>query len=143
MSEVAPKAAREPKPRPAPIPDPESEAYWAATLDGKLLVQRCTACGHHQLYARPHCLVCRSPVEWVVASGRGRIYSFTVIRQNFARPFRDMAPYVVALVDLDEGPRLMTNIVNCEPDAVTVDAPVRVTFEPVSDEAALPLFELA
>jgi uncharacterized OB-fold protein len=132
-----------PKPRPAPIPDPESQPYWNATRDGKLLVQRCSAHGHVQLYARPHCLVCRSPVAWVEASGRGTVYSFTVIRQNFGRPFRDMVPYVVALVDLDEGARLMTNIVGCEPDDVTVGAPVRVRFDPVSDDAALPLFELA
>ena len=57
------------------------------------------------------------PVEWVEASGRGTVYSFTVIRQNYSRPFRDWIPYVVALVDLEEGPRVMTNIVGCEPDA--------------------------
>jgi uncharacterized OB-fold protein len=132
----------EPKPRPAPRPDPESAQYWAATLDGRLVVQRCTSCGHHQLYPRAHCLQCRSPVEWVDASGRGTVYSYTIIRQNFSRAFRDLLPYVVALVDLDEGPRLMTNIVNCDPADVRIGAPVQVHFEPVSDEAALPLFEL-
>jgi uncharacterized OB-fold protein len=134
--------AREPKPRPAPRPDPESAPYWAATLEGRLVVQRCTSCGNHQLYARAHCLRCRSTVEWVEASGRGTIYSFTVIRQNFARPFRDQLPYIVAIVDLDEGARLMTNIVGSEPADVRIGAPVRVRFEPVSDEAALPMFEL-
>ena len=132
----------EPKPRPAPRPDPESEPFWSASLDGRLLVQRCTACGHHQLYARAHCLRCRRSVEWVDVSGRGTIYSFTVIRQNFSRSFKHLLPYVVALVDLEEGPRLMTNIVDCDPVDVTIGAAVRVHFEPVSDEAALPLFEL-
>jgi uncharacterized protein len=132
----------ESKPRPAPRPDPESAAYWSATLEGRLVVQRCTSCGHHQLYARAHCLQCRSPVEWVDVSGRGTIYSYTVIRQNFSRAFRELLPYIVALVDLDEGPRLMTNIVNCDPADVRIGAAVRVHFEPVSDEAALPLFEL-
>ncbi len=132
----------EPKPRPAPRPDPESAAFWAATLDGQLVVQRCTSCGHHQLYARAHCLVCRSWVEWVTASGQGTIYSYTVIRQNFSRAFRDLLPYVVALVDLAEGPRLMTNIVGCAPEEVHIGAAVHVRFEPVSDEAALPMFAL-
>ncbi len=132
----------EPKPRPAPRPDPESAAFWAATLDGQLVVQRCTSCGHHQLYARAHCLVCRSSVEWVTASGQGTIYSYTVIRQNFSRAFRDLLPYVVALVDLAEGPRLMTNIVGCAPEEVHIGAAVQVRFEPVSDGAALPMFAL-
>ena len=83
----------------------------AAAHDGRLVVQRCTDCGARQLYARDRCLVCRGPVEWVEASGRGTVYSFTVIRQNYSRPFRDWIPYVVALVDLEEGPRVMTNIV--------------------------------
>jgi uncharacterized OB-fold protein len=132
----------EPKPRPAPRADPESTPYWSATLEGRLVVQQCVACGHHQLYARAHCLVCRSAVEWVPASGRGTVYSYTVIRQNMSRSFRHLLPYVVALVDLDEGPRLMTNIVGCDPADVACGAPVEVRFEPVSEEAALPLFEL-
>ncbi|HWW54050.1 MAG TPA: Zn-ribbon domain-containing OB-fold protein [Acidimicrobiales bacterium] len=130
------------KPRPAPIPDSESAPYWAATVEGRLVVQRCTSCGHSQLYARPHCLICRSPVEWVEATGRGTVYSYTIIRQNPSRSFRHLLPFVVALVDLAEGPRLMTNIVDCEPDEVHIGAAVKIRFEPVSDQAALPLFEL-
>jgi hypothetical protein len=76
----------------------------------------------------------------VEASGRGTVYSYTVIRQQYARPFRDWVPYVVALVDLEEGPRVMTNIVGCEPDAVRVGMSVRATFEAVSDEAGIALF---
>ena len=131
----------EAKPRPAPRPDPESAAYWAATVDNVLLVQKCTSCYHHQLYARAHCLVCRSPVAWVEASGRGTVYSYTVIRQNFSRAFRELLPYVVALVDLEEGPRLMTNIVGSQPEDVRIGDAVRVRFEEVSEEAALPIFE--
>ena len=131
------------RPRPVPVPDPESAPYWAAVNEGRLVVQRCTHCGNHQLYPRPHCLRCHSPVEWVEAGGRGTVYSYTVIRQNFSRPFRDRIPYVVALVDLEEGPRLMTNVVGCPPEDVRIGMAVRVRFEPVSDEAALPLFEPA
>jgi uncharacterized protein len=132
----------EPKPRPAPILDDEWRPYWAATVEGRLVVQRCQSCGHHQLYARAHCLVCRSAVSWVNASGKGTVYSFTVIRQNPSRSFRHLLPFVVALVDLDEGPRLMTNIVGCDPADVNIGASVQVRFEPVSDVASLPVFEL-
>jgi uncharacterized OB-fold protein len=135
--------AREPKPRPAPLPDPESEPFWAASKDGRLVVQRCTSCGHHQLYARAHCLVCRADVDWVDASGYGTVYSRTVIRQNFSRSIAHLLPYVVALVDLDEGPRLMTNVVGSPPDDVAIGARVQVRFEPVSDDASMPMFELA
>ena len=130
------------KPRPAPVPDAESAPYWAATVEGRLVVQRCTACGHCQLYSRPHCLLCRAPVEWIDATGRGTVYSFTIIRQNPSRSFRHLLPFVVALIDLDEGPRLMSNIVGSEPAAVQIGAVVQVRFEPVSDQASLPLFEL-
>ena len=68
------------------------------------------------------------------------MYSFTVIRQNYSRPFRDWIPYVVALVDLEEGPRVMTNIVGCDPDDVRIGMPVRASFEAVSDEAGIVLF---
>ena len=131
------------KPRPAPGMDQETEPYWKATHDGRLLVQRCRSCGHHQLYPRWRCLRCRSEVDWVEASGRGAVYSFTVIRQNFSRSFKHLIPYVVALVELEEGPRLMTNIVGCPPEDLRIGMPVRVTFEPVSDEVSLPLFQPA
>ena len=132
---------REPKPRPAPGSDPETEPYWKAAHNGRLVVQRCTACGAHQLYPRWRCLRCRGHVEWVEATGGGTVYSFTVIRQNFSRSFRHLIPYVVALVDLDEGPRVMTNLVGVDPDDVRIGMRVRVKFEPVSEDASVPLFE--
>jgi uncharacterized OB-fold protein len=131
------------KPRPAPVPDADSEPFWAATKDGRLLVQRCDACGGHQLYGRALCVDCHSDrVQWVEASGTGTIYSRTTIRQNPSRSFRHLLPLVVALVDLDEGPRVMTNVVGSDHEAVEIGARVRVTFESVSDQASLPLFEL-
>ena len=131
---------RPPKPRPAPLPDADSADYWKALHEGRLLVQQCQDCNEFQLYPRDRCLACRGPVAFVEASGRGTVYSFTVIRQNYARPFRDWIPYVVALVELEEGPRLMTNLVDCDPDAVQVGMPVRATFEAVSDDAGIALF---
>jgi uncharacterized OB-fold protein len=131
---------RPPKPRPAPPPDPELDPYYAAAAEGRLIVQRCVACGHTQLYPRLHCIRCRSEVHWIDASGLATVYSFTVIRQHFQRPFREMVPYIVALVDLDEGPRLMTNLVEVEPDDVGVGLRVEARFEPVGENAGLVLF---
>jgi uncharacterized OB-fold protein len=79
-------------------------------------------------------------VAFVEASGRGTIYSFTVIRQNYARPFRDWIPYVVALVELEEGPRLMTNLIDCDPEVLQVGDAVEARFEAVSEEAGIALF---
>ncbi|MGH9028335.1 MAG: Zn-ribbon domain-containing OB-fold protein [Acidimicrobiales bacterium] len=131
---------RSPRPRPAPVPDPDSAEYWSAAHDGRLVLQRCEACGAYQLYPRDHCISCGGAVSWVEASGRGSVYSFTIIRQNYSRAFRDMIPYVVALVDLEEGPRLMTNIVECDPADVTIGMPVHATFEQVSEETGIALF---
>ena len=142
-SSPPPADERPPKPRPAPVPDSDSAPYWSAAHDGRLVVQRCVVCGARQLYPRDRCLKCRGAVEWIEASGRGTVYSFTVIRQNYTRPFRDQIPYVVALVDLEEGPRVMTNVVGCDPDDVHIGMPVRATFETVSDEAGIALFEPA
>jgi uncharacterized OB-fold protein len=127
------------KPRDAPTPDLEQAAFWDATGEGRLLVQRC-ANGHHQLYPRAHCITCREPVEWVDASGFATVYSFTVLRQHHSRSLRHLLPMVVALVDLDEGPRMMTNLVGVEPEAVQVGMRVEVWFERVTEEAALPMF---
>jgi len=134
---------RPPKPRPAAVPDPDNARYLEAGLEGRLVVQRCDACGHHQLYGRALCSVCANDVSWVPVTGRGTVASFTVIRQNHSRPWREMLPYVVALVDLDEGARLMTNIVGCDPQDVSIGMKVRVRFEKVSDDAAIALFEPA
>jgi uncharacterized protein len=131
---------RPPKPRPSAIPDPDNAPYLAAALEGRLVVQRCDSCGHHQLYGRALCTSCGGEVSWVDATGRGSVASFTIIRQNHSRPWREMLPYVVALVDLEEGPRIMSNIVGCDPESVEIGMKVVVRFEHVSEEAAIALF---
>jgi uncharacterized OB-fold protein len=132
---------RPPKPRPAPVLDPDSAPYWSAAHEGRLVVQRCESCGKNQLYGRALCKFCGGDVRWVDASGKGTVATFTVIRQNYSRPFRDWIPYVVALVDLDEGPRVMTNIVGCDPEDVAIGMRVTARFEQVSEEAGIALFE--
>lgn len=129
--------------RPLPQADHVSAPYWEAASRGRLLFQECPACGHRQLYPRAMCTVCAGVPEWKDASGRGHVYSFTIIRQNWAEPFRAMLPYVVAMVELEEGPRLMTNITDCDAGSVTVGMPVEVWFAPVEDGLALPMFRPA
>jgi uncharacterized protein len=124
------------KPRPRPVPDADTAPYWEAAAQGRLVVQRCRSCDHAQLYGRYHCTACGGPVAWDEASGRGTVYSFTIIRQQFSRSFRHLLPYVVALVDLEEGPRIMTNVVGVEPSDLRVGMPVQVRFD-----EGLPLFE--
>jgi uncharacterized protein len=91
------------------IADPMTEPFWLACLERRLVIQKCTACGAHQFYPRPFCLACESDkVEWVAASGHGVIYSVTTVRIPVVGELPP--PYILALVDLDEGPRLLSNI---------------------------------
>jgi uncharacterized OB-fold protein len=140
---AAPDLPEGAKPRPAPIPDAESEPFWSGTLDGKLLVQECSVCAQRQLYGRSLCTNCHSAaLSWVETSGKGTIHSRTIIRQNPSRSFKHMILFVVALIDLDEGPRMMSNVIGTPAEEVQIGDRVRVTFEKASDAAALPLFEL-
>ena len=115
--------------------------FWSAAAQGRLLIQRCPACGGRQFYPRPVCVTCGADPEWEEASGRGVVHTFTVIRQNGARPFRDELPYVVAMIELAEGPRMMGNVTGCAPDDVTVGMPV-VAYAVVAEEGlAVPFWE--
>ncbi|MEY2570496.1 MAG: uncharacterized protein QOE63_846 [Acidimicrobiaceae bacterium] len=120
--------------RPKPAKDHITTEYWDATLRGELLIQRCPSCGHRQHYPRLLCTACGETPAWERASGRGTVHTFTVIRQNHAKPFRDLLPYVVAMVALDEGPMLMGNVVGCAVDDVRIDMAVEVVFETVVDD---------
>ena len=128
--------------RPLPETDAGAEAFWRGAAEQKLLVQRCKSCNHHQHYARPFCLKCRSSaLEMVPASGKGRIYSFTVIHRS---PYEDIkSPYTVALVRLREGPTLLSNIVDCDPKQLRCDLPVEVTFQALKEGVSLPVFRLS
>lgn len=114
----------EPWERPLPAVDPVSSHYWAEAAEGRLVIQSCPSCGQRQFYPRAICTSCGGDPEWEEASGRGTVYTFTVIRQQGAKPFRDELPYVVAMIKLDEGPMMMGNITGCEVDVVTVGMPV-------------------
>jgi uncharacterized OB-fold protein len=127
--------------KPLPRIDEETRGYWEALARRELYFQRCRDCGTKRFYPRAVCPVClSSATTWVRASGRGTVYSFTVTHQNQAPGFREELPYVLAYVELEEGPRLMTNVVGCAPDAVRIGMPVEVVFEDVTPEVTLAKF---
>ena len=134
-----PKAYRKPLPR----IDEESRGFWEALARHELYFQRCRDCGTKRFYPRALCTSClSSATEWVRASGRGTVYSFTVTHQNQAPGFREELPYVLAVVELAEGIRMMTNVIGCAPDAVRVGMTVEIVFEDVTAEITLPKFRL-
>lgn len=119
---------------PAPAVYPETQAFWEAAARGVLLVKRCAACGEHHHYPRSLCPFCFSPrTEWREAAGRGTIYTYSVMR-------RADIPYVIAYVTLEEGVTVMTNIVDCNPDAVRIGQRVRVKFVPSDGGPPVPMF---
>jgi uncharacterized OB-fold protein len=128
--------------RPIPEPTPETEEFWAGARRGELRIQRCNTCGNAYFFPRPFCPLCSSKdVAWFTASGRGKLYSY-VINHRPAYGFQDDVPYVIAVVQLDEGPRMMTNIIGVEPtpERLPIDLPVEVTWEKQDDTITLPLF---
>jgi len=126
---------------PIPHPDPDTAPFWAATLAGRLDLQRCDACHRVVAYPRARCPHCHAAsLTWTTMSGRGTVYASTIVYRAADASFAADVPYVVALVDLEEGARLMTRIVDCPPEAVRTGMAVAVRFESVSDDAALPLF---
>lgn len=127
-----------PLPAGAPAVSPETEEFWAATAEGKLLLRRCDDCGTVIWYPRSHCPACASfRTSWVEASGRATVYTFTVVHRSMVEGFRDALPYVIAYVELEEGPRVLTNIVDCDPESVEIGMPVSVVFVDTGEGNAL------
>jgi hypothetical protein len=119
--------------RPVPAPDALERPFFEAAAHGELLYQRCPACGHVQFYPRALCTQCGGEPQWATASGRGAVHTYTVVRQNGMPPFRDELPYVVAMVELPEGVRMMGNVTGVGPDEVSVGQVLEayaVEFEP-------------
>ncbi len=130
--------------KPFPVPSLETRPYWDGCKAHELRIQRCMACGKHQFYPRLYCAQCFSDrVEWVKASGRAKVATFTIVRRPVSPAFADEVPYVVALVTLEEGPTMMTNIVGIAPEQVEIGMPVTVTFDDWSEEISIPKFKPA
>jgi uncharacterized OB-fold protein len=118
----------------APEQSPETKPYWDAAAKGQLLIKKCNACGESHFYPRSLCPFCFSgDTAWVAASGKGTIYSYSVMR-------RVPVPYVVAYVTLAEGPTMISNIVDCDLNAVKIGQAVKVTFKPSDGGPPVPMF---
>ena len=124
-----------------PAPDDDTLPFWDAARTGRLLIKRCLDCGHPFFYPRPFCPTCWSErVEWEEASGRASLYTWSVVHVNDLPPFDERVPYVAAVVDLDEGPRMMTNVVQCAFDELVAGMPLEAVYTPISDEITIPQF---
>ncbi|MFN0096192.1 MAG: Zn-ribbon domain-containing OB-fold protein [Dehalococcoidia bacterium] len=129
--------------KPIPEPDEDSQPFFDGARAGKLMIMRCADCGAYRMPSRKHCDVCLSGnTEWVAASGRGSVRTFGVMHQKYHPGFFDELPYNLAVVELEEGPRLVTNLVDVENAAIRVDMPVVVTFTDYGD-VSLPKFRPA
>lgn len=125
-----------------PKTNEDSVDFWAATAEGRFTLQRCTSCDTVIWWSRAICPECSSfDLERFDASGHGTIYSYTVVHQSMGR-WNGATPYVLAYVELDEGPRVMTNIVDGDPAAVAVDKKVTVVWDETDEGNALPRFAL-
>jgi uncharacterized protein len=127
--------------RPAPEVTKHAAPFWAAARERRLVIQHCPKCGQYQHYPRPWCTNCLNDnLEFVESPGFGTIYTFTVIRRAANPAFAGRVPYVLAFVDLDEGVRFVSNIVDCDPDAIAIGQRVQARFEDVDDEHTVVLF---
>lgn len=124
-----------------PRPTPESAPFWQGCRDHKLLLQYCVACGKHQFYPRVICANCMSEqLEWREASGRGTVETYTIVTRAVSDAYAADVPYIIALITLEEGPRLMSNVIGCDVESVKCGLAVEVVFERWSDEITMPKF---
>lgn len=123
-----------------PIPDPDGTAapFWQGAAAGELRVQQCVQCGHHQHYPRKLCIRCGGEPAWQPTSGRGTVYTFTVVRQFGLPPFRDELPYVVAMIELEEGVRMLGNVTDVSVDDVHIGMSVEAYAVLAEEDIAIP-----
>ena len=126
--------------KPLPEVTEDNRLFWEGCKRHELLLQICTKCGH-QRTASPACPQCWSPEhQWIAASGKGKVYAWIVVHQRYSRAFEKDLPYNVAIVELEEGPRLLTNLVGIENKDSRPDLAVEVVWDDVTEEIALPKF---
>lgn len=129
-----------------PLPEPSSwtREFWEAAREEKLKIQKCRKCGNYIFYPKLECAFCYADeLAWVEVSGKGSVYSYTIVLNNAPSAFLEDMPYVVAIIRLEEGVQMLSNIVGCEPEEVYCEMPVEVTFEKLNEEFTLPKFKPA
>ena len=129
--------------KPLPQLDNVNEEYWKAAREGRLLIQQCPKCGHRQWYPRAVCTQCAADPEWLEASGRGTVHTYTVVRQQGIPAFKAELPYVITMVELEEGPMIFGSMPGVDPDAVSIGMPVEVYFVAAADDTGIPYWRPA
>jgi uncharacterized OB-fold protein len=130
--------------KPLPHPTEVTRPFWEAAKRHELQIQQCQACRAHIFYPREVCSACLSPnLAWVKISGKGTLYSYTIAQQPTHAAFAEDVPYVIAIVELAEGPHITTNIVGCQPEDLKVGMPVAASFIDVTPEVTLVKFRPA
>ncbi len=129
--------------RAIPAPDALERPFFEAAARGELLYQRCPKCRHAQFYPRAVCTACGADPEWATASGRGAVHTYTVVRQNGVPPFKDELPYVVAMVELPEGVRMMGNVTGCPIESVRIGMLVEAYAVECAEGLAVPFWRPA
>ena len=130
--------------KPLPLINEETRPYWEYCRKHELRMQKCNDCGHIRFPISILCPECHSmDSRWVNLSGKGTIYTYTTYRVAYHPAFKDDIPYVLAVIQLTEGPRMESNIIGCRPEDVKIDMPVEVSFEDVTGEVSLPKFKPA
>lgn len=125
-----------------PEPDADSRPFWDGVAEAVLRIQRCLQCRRHVFYPRAVCPYCMGSLEWVDAAGTGTIHSYTVVHRAPAEEYLAEVPYAVVLVDLEEGVRMMSRLVDCDPSEVRVGAAVEVQFRELGGGPRLHVFRL-
>lgn len=127
--------------KPLPAPDEASLPFFEGARDGRLMIMRCNNCGAYRYPSRDRCDVCWSTdTAWVQASGQATVYTFGIMHQLYHPGFKDELPYNVTVVELAEGPRVTTNVIDCPNDRLHVGMPVEVVFDQLTAEVAIPKF---
>lgn len=130
--------------KPQPVIDPDSKPYWDALREHRLALKYCSACLRHHFYPRELCPYCHSDqLVWRDAGGHGTIYSFTIARRAATPAFSGDVPYAIAVIDLDEGPRMTANILTNDVETVRIGQRVTISYDDVTDTLTLARFRLS
>ena len=128
--------------KPLPLMDGDSAGFWEACRKHQISIQKCNNCGTFRFPPRIICPHCSSlDWEWQPVSGKGKVYTFIVMHQLYNKAFKDELPYNVALIELEEGAKIWTNLVNCPNEAIYIGMPVEVVYEDINEQVTLPKFQ--
>jgi len=128
--------------KPLPQPNPDTKPFWDACRQHELRFEKCLSCGHVRWPASSICPRCYSKeAQWMKSNGKGIVYTFTTYHQVFHPAFEEDIPYVTAIIELEEGPHFLSNIVDCSPEDVYCEMPVEVIWEDIDEAYSLPKFK--